>query len=661
MSLLTQQTNANTTETYFLKVNAKIANISTINANTISTNVLTAEAISTNMLSAYEGVFSTFSTTQIDLDGQLLTADANDLLLNGVPVATLSSLSSIGDWALEPAISTVQMAGNNILGASTISCQTIVANEGIIASNLTVGNGIFNNLVAFNSLFVSSNTSTISSLILNADLGVMSTISCGTIIGSVGNFSSLTTDSVLVSTISTDALTVSSLTTSTLNAGQISTSQITTGSLFTDSLLVSSLTASTLNAGQISTGVIDAGDLLYMNAERVSTVIDAGVGISNASFRVDAVNGAQGEISLSARPGSAGIGGVVNLLAEGGVSPLGLAYGGEVNITATTGSFTSLALTSAVNLNAAGVNSYAGAITPVASVAGYNFIHGDIGVNLTAGAPSFIPNDPLTLYLYGTNGTLMFGTQYIQGPIRPYSDLTTAVADLYIEAYTSAFNRGYIQLRGVSTQTFEGPSLIDGLNRLNFSTGGQIDNLSTINGLPVGNFENISSFINLTASTITTSSLTIGTVPIIPVFGSFYSSTSQTVVAANTETPLTYTSQTVNVGGLTFAGSTITVPDAGTYEINHSLQFNTTSGGTNKVFFWFKKNGADIPQTTSYITVANNAEDLGTISIFDTAAAGDQYACCFASPDANMTANALPISTIFPAVPSIITNIKRLG
>jgi hypothetical protein len=44
-------------------------------------------------------------------------ANATQLLLNGVPLATLNNISSIADWALEPAISSINVAGYDVLNA----------------------------------------------------------------------------------------------------------------------------------------------------------------------------------------------------------------------------------------------------------------------------------------------------------------------------------------------------------------------------------------------------------------------------------------------------------------------------------------------------------------------------------------------------------------
>ena len=165
-------------------------------------------------------------------------------------------------------------------------------------------------------------------------------------------------------------------------------------------------------------------------------------------------------------------------------------------------------------------------------------------------------------------------------------------------------------------------------------------------------------FPSTTSGTIGVSTLAI--IPPIRVYGGFYSSTTQGVAGANTITPLTYNSESLNVGGITFAGSTINVPVAGTYAITHSIQFATTSGGTNKAQFWVLKNGAALAQTNSVVSIVNNGDTLGTIEVLDTAAANDKYGIAIYSADANMSATATAAGAT-PAIPSIITNIKRLG
>ena len=153
---------------------------------------------------------------------------------------------------------------------------------------------------------------------------------------------------------------------------------------------------------------------------------------------------------------------------------------------------------------------------------------------------------------------------------------------------------------------------------------------------------------------------TLSVLPPLNYFASVYSSTSQTVAGANTATNAKWETTSINAGGFVVGQSTIAVPVAGTYDVQVSFQFATTSGGTNKAQFWILKNGTAIPQTNSIVSIVNNGDTLGNINIFDTAAAGDRYGWQFYSADNNMTATATAAGAT-PAIPSVIVNIRRLG
>ena len=53
--------------------------------------------------------------SSLQIDAQILTADASDLFLNGIAVATVTDISNVADWSLFPAISDVQMNTHNIV------------------------------------------------------------------------------------------------------------------------------------------------------------------------------------------------------------------------------------------------------------------------------------------------------------------------------------------------------------------------------------------------------------------------------------------------------------------------------------------------------------------------------------------------------------------
>lgn len=183
-------------------------------------------------------------------------------------------------------------------------------------------------------------------------------------------------------------------------------------------------------------------------------IVDAGASLAIPTINLTSQNGAGGRINMTANGGVDGTSyGAIDITANGGTTA-GLTAGGSINIISNTPVGTSGSFTGKVNINAAGINSYAGASSTLGSIAGYNFIHGDAAVNVTAGIPPIVPSDPLCVYLYGTNGTLMYGTQYM-GRIRPYSDLTTNPTDLIIEKYNNLITTGYIVINGCKTLNLE--------------------------------------------------------------------------------------------------------------------------------------------------------------------------------------------------------------
>lgn len=116
---------------------------------------------------------------------------------------------------------------------------------------------------------------------------------------------------------------------------------------------------------------------------------------------------------------------------------------------------------------------------------------------------------------------------------------------------------------------------------------------------------------------------------------------------------------------ITFSGSRITPQSSGVYRVLSSVQFDTSSGGTNKVTYWYRKNGVNIANTASTFTIANNGENVGTVEILVSLLAGDYVELVMQSSDANMTAAYFAPSgsapNAIPAIPSIITVIQKLA
>ena len=206
---------------------SETAFIASLAAASVSTMILEAEeaaisSISSFYINAVDIGCSTISTLGVVLDGNLLTSAGNELLLNGIPLATNSSLSTIADWARDPAISTVQMNNNPIVqssgytGTGTVSTTDLRAVTGSISSltggSLNYGNAYISTLVCSDistvTLTVQStihSISSISSLVVAADALFVSSINGGSYPppsgGSVSSFDTASVSSLTVSSI----------------------------------------------------------------------------------------------------------------------------------------------------------------------------------------------------------------------------------------------------------------------------------------------------------------------------------------------------------------------------------------------------------------------------------------------------------------------------
>lgn len=220
------------------------------------------------------------------------------------------------------------------------------------------------------------------------------------------------------------------------SSGYSGTGNITTtsGNITTSSGNVSGATGTfpTLGTSQINgTGTLGALGITSSNQITISNtrlsntssvdtrfIIDSGANIGNtADFVIEAKRGNRGRILMTADGGfSNGLYGEINLVANGAVTPgpaPNFATGGLINITANTPVATSNTSTSAIKLSASSVLSYAGAVSPTFSTAGYNYLFGQIGVNIVcASTPPVISSLVNSVYIYSGSGTRISNELY---------------------------------------------------------------------------------------------------------------------------------------------------------------------------------------------------------------------------------------------------------
>ena len=147
-------------------------------------------------------------------------------------------------------------------------------------------------------------------------------------------------------------------------------------------------------------------------------------------------------------------------------------------------------------------------------------------------------------------------------------------------------------------------------------------------------------------------------------YGIFYSTGSQNVTAANTETIISLDTTDGHNGISITSGSRITATNSGVYEFIVSPQLEKTQGSDANVSIWLKKNGTPIVDTNSIVSlVANSSLQLPAVPYIVSLNAGEyvQFAFSSNSQHVRITNTGAGTSPTRPQAPSVIVTAKQVG
>ena len=385
--------------------------------------------------------------------------------------------SNINTWAYYPALQPVDMSGNNIFNANEILFKSDVDN--ILSVNS-------NNDLTYNGSVLQVGGTTPSEW---ANYPALADIQMNT--SSIKNISSIffgseTTNFLAVNeanelTYNGDVLAVGGITPAEWanypavanvdidsrdiqKTGRVLFKSDTTNILTTNESNQLTYNGAVLNTGgtpDVSTwATYPATSNVVMGANVITTTGTTGITANpgGLSATVPTINltsggGFGGVVNVTADAGYAGVSyGRVSINANGG-STGDIITGVLVEINANTPVGVVPTASSAVKISAAGINSYAGAVPTIGSLAGYNFIYGNAGVNICAGTPSLLPNTGVTTYLYGANGIELNSDVYTTS-IQPFwNGITSNVEPLLIKGRPGSLlhSEGVVVLENVST------------------------------------------------------------------------------------------------------------------------------------------------------------------------------------------------------------------
>lgn len=149
---------------------------------------------------------------------------------------------------------------------------------------------------------------------------------------------------------------------------------------------------------------------------------------------------------------------------------------------------------------------------------------------------------------------------------------------------------------------------------------------------------------------------------------SAYSNTDQTgSVSAATSFKI---ENTVVNAGITVANNgsgqptRITYAAAGTYMIAPSVQFSNSDSTDHDVTVWFRKNGTDIANSATVLSVpkaADGGNAFFQIVFYETMTAGQYVEIMWLPANVAVTADYIAAGAIAPAVPSVILASERIA
>jgi hypothetical protein len=144
-------------------------------------------------------------------------------------------------------------------------------------------------------------------------------------------------------------------------------------------------------------------------------------------------------------------------------------------------------------------------------------------------------------------------------------------------------------------------------------------------------------------------------------WGSFWSTQDQSAANTTTAYPITFNNTDGDSSGVAIvSNSRVTFSYSGVYDIQFSAQADRVSGlGADTIDIWFRKNGTDVPDSNTVVTVSGSANASKTVAAWNyvvSVDASDYVELVWRTSDTNLQliADSAGTSPTRPAVPSVI-------
>lgn len=167
---------------------------------------------------------------------------------------------------------------------------------------------------------------------------------------------------------------------------------------------------------------------------------------------------------------------------------------------------------------------------------------------------------------------------------------------------------------------------------------------------------------------VSTLTVSAGTQGVFGYWGAFWDMTDQTVTSTTTAYVVNFGNANADNDGVSVvSGNQITVANAGVYNVAVSVQVTSTNSQIHDAWFWFRKNGTDIPASCSQISVPqSHGGTAGAlifyVNIFEKMAAGDYIQLVWSASNTDVSLQHIDALTspTRPDIPSVILTINQV-
>ena len=156
---------------------------------------------------------------------------------------------------------------------------------------------------------------------------------------------------------------------------------------------------------------------------------------------------------------------------------------------------------------------------------------------------------------------------------------------------------------------------------------------------------------------------------LVPKYGSFYDTTTQTTIGNETLPMKLNTTDVAATSGFSIANDTlgrptrITTTETGVFNVQFSAQLHKTSGGgATQIYIWFRRNGVDLVDSATTLTLANNGDLLvAAWNYFVDLTTGQYVEIMWRASAANIEIQRNTTVPSVPGIPSVIATINRVS